>query len=1003
MLELAKTIGEFGGDPAGLRLLDQPMPELLAYATLLGPARKTDDHLSSIRAVYEWQGSPLMFLVDSDDLQGKPYRLLAIRRLLAMRGDAPYLGVAAPGRLEIYRIALDDQKSPSQIQMRSEVDQSGHLLLPYLANNRPDAALSKQKWISEVVLRLLTDAINSLIDVDNLSHEDAISLVGRALFARFLADRSLLPSNLDDNAHLLFDDNDRARSTSDWLDQTFNGDLLPLSDGVFDALTEQGCFVLGDILRRAPGGQLSLGWKERWDHLDFAHIPVGVLSQAYELYLRNHAPETQKREGGFYTPRPIADLVVSAAFKGLDNCGKLRNAKVLDPAAGAGVFLLTAFRELVAADWRHTGVRPSTESLRRILYNQITGFDINEAALRFGALGLYLMSIELDPNPQPVDKLAFSNLRGHVLHLLEDDDGDASGLGSLGPLVGEEHIQRYDIVIGNPPWATGTKLANWTFTRQLVAKIAKDRGIEGSPALLPNEALDLPFIWRAMEWAKSDGQIAFALHGRLLFQQGDGMPGARQAIFDALDITSIVNGTELSESKVWPEINAPFCLLFARNRLPTPETAFRFVSPHRESSLNASGRMRIDALNAELIALERLRENPELFKMLFRGSRADVAIVERLRRNDYPTLETYWRREIGLSTMGRLRGVGQGYQRIRPSSRLRKQGDGKPGVPASYLQGLPDLTIDALSQILVDTSMLLEFQHERIHDRRQRDLFDGPLLLLHQSPPTGRERITTAISDVDVAYNESFYGYSPGPHPKAALLVRYLALVLGSRLTVWWALMTSGKFGVERRVVEKAALERMPIPDFDALDETQLDRLRSLFDDLVAGACSWREVDHWVAEQYRLSDRDLQTIDETLTFGLPYATNRQCAEAPPSAEMLETFCRALAEELCPWSRRYGAELDIRVVPVRAVSPWYCIKVTAGGEPVSPSIPTDDLIALLRAADALAASETDLRLGLNSLLHARLAQSRYWTKTQARLYAQHIVWTHLDLFKTRKLA
>ena len=72
MLDFAKTIAEFGGNPSGLKMLNRPMPELLAYATLIGPTRKTDNHLSMIQAVYEWQGSPLMFLVDSDDLRENP-------------------------------------------------------------------------------------------------------------------------------------------------------------------------------------------------------------------------------------------------------------------------------------------------------------------------------------------------------------------------------------------------------------------------------------------------------------------------------------------------------------------------------------------------------------------------------------------------------------------------------------------------------------------------------------------------------------------------------------------------------------------------------------------------------------------------------------------------------------------------------------------------------------------------------------------------------------------
>ena len=316
----------------------------------------------------------------------------------------------------------------------------------------------------------------------------------------------------------LFDTREMAEETSDWLDATFNGDLLPVSAGIFETLPALSYGVLGDVLRRAPDSQPFLGWEEKWSNLDFAHIPVGVLSQAYELDLRKHAPDKQRREGGYFTPRPIAELMVRASFRALERRDTGKSARVLDPAVGGGIFLLTAFRELVAEHWRADGKRPDTEVLRRILYKQMVGFDINEAALRFAALGLYLLSIELDPNPRPVDKLRFDDLRGTVLHRVtgaEEEEGKT--LGSLGPLVGDEHKGRYDLVIGNPPWASGTKLPEWNGVCETVARIAAGRGIANTAPPLPNEALDLPYVWRAMEWAKPDGQIAFALHARLLF------------------------------------------------------------------------------------------------------------------------------------------------------------------------------------------------------------------------------------------------------------------------------------------------------------------------------------------------------------------------------------------------------------------------------------------------------------------------------------------------------
>ena len=434
------------------------------YATLLTARRDRNATLGMVEAVYEWQGAPLVFLVDADSVENDD-QLQLIRRLLAMRGDAPYLGVVAPGSLRIYRIALD-RKSLRRARIGSEDwDGARSTVFARLGNVRPEAAITKRGWISNVVLNLLSGSTTTLIDDLKVSHEDAISLVGRALFTRFLADRSLLPEGMSEpeRAASLFDTCEVAEATSDWLDETFNGDPLPLSPGIFETLPERVYGVLGDVLRRAPDGQPFLGWKEKWSNLDFAHIPVGVLSQAYELHLREHAPGKQEREGGYFTPRPIADLMVRASFRALERRGTGESVRVLDPAVGGGIFLLTAFRELVAEHWRADGERPDTHALRQILYEQMVGFDINEAALRFAALGLYLLSIELDPNPRPVDKLRFEKLRGTVLHRVKgQDEEEGAALGSLGSRVGEQHKGRYDLVIGNPPGRVGRSCPSGT-------------------------------------------------------------------------------------------------------------------------------------------------------------------------------------------------------------------------------------------------------------------------------------------------------------------------------------------------------------------------------------------------------------------------------------------------------------------------------------------------------------------------------------------------------------
>ena len=662
------------------------------------------------------------------------------------------------------------------------------------------------------------------------------------------------------------------------------------------------------------------------------------------------------------------------------------------------MFLLTAFRELVAARWRADGKRPDTQQLREILYDQITGFDINEQALRFAALALYLISIELDPKPQPVDKLGFKDLRGKVLYRVGSDASEQdAALGSLGPLVGDEHRGRYDIVVGNPPWSTGTKLANWSLVLSTVARIASERtGTKIAPPL-PNEVLDLPFVWRAMEWAKPGGQIAFALHARLLFQQGDGMVDARRMLFQALDVTSVINGVELRQTKVWPEVDAPFCLLIATNRIPEAGAGFRLISPRLEAPLNASGAMRIDAHAAEIIATQRIVETPDILKILFRGTRADLGIVERIRTKGFPTLDQFWRDTIGVSHRGRMAGAGSGYQTLKPSSRVRRNGDGKPGAAARYLHGLPDVTIECLDDLLIDTARLNPFLHDRVHDPRDPRLFEPPIAIVHQSPPAERGRIRVGVTEEPVAYNESFYGYSPGKFKRASVLTRYLALVLGSKFALWLALITSGKFGFEREVVEKDALDRIPLPDFRKLTPAKLEEIGQLFDGLRLSETTWEEVDGWVADLYGLGPADLQVISDTLAYSLPFAETKNAAQARPDPATTMGFCALLEGELGHWAKRFNTAVSARMVQDRPTSPWLGIHLFTGAS-APDAIINEDWEGLLAAADATAATEILVEDRSGALFIGRLAQNRYWSATQARLLAQHIIWSRLDLLK-----
>ena len=80
MADIRAAVAEFGADPSALRSLDDECPELLPYATLLTARRDRNATLGMVEAVYEWQGAPLVFLVDADSVEDDDQLKLIRRR-----------------------------------------------------------------------------------------------------------------------------------------------------------------------------------------------------------------------------------------------------------------------------------------------------------------------------------------------------------------------------------------------------------------------------------------------------------------------------------------------------------------------------------------------------------------------------------------------------------------------------------------------------------------------------------------------------------------------------------------------------------------------------------------------------------------------------------------------------------------------------------------------------------------------------------------------------------
>jgi hypothetical protein len=990
-------------------VLDSITPRHLDYLDLL---KASGNVALAVDAVAEFQARPLLYIVSENrakHLDNK--KITELQHLLANRGERAYLGVLSPGEMNVYPINLDRTVLARGYKETIRSDSAeAPLFFQSIVNDMFELKGQPKApdYVFDEIHTLMRRSSEDLIGNHGLNPLDVLSFLGRALFFRFLWDRRIIrPEELGSicpqaKSHGdCFSSASSSVATCRWLDETFNGDLLPLSgsfEEVFTHADTQTGSKLFDHLRAILEGWEHVGagqfqGKLDWGDLDFAHIPIGVLSQVYESFSRVWDAQRSENTSVYYTPKNIARYLVDDAFEGVAN---KKDAHILDPSCGAGIFLVLAFRKLVAARWADDGKRPNTRVIQDILYKQLCGFDVSESALRLAALSLYITAIELNDSPRPPKSLKFPKpLQGVVLHNLrkpEEHDSRGFVLGSLRPDLSEEFNGRFDLVIGNPPWSRlrgddedekdENRILSAEFTA-LTRNILKHRGLLAIAKKYnnPGNTPDLPFIWKATQWARPGGIIVMALHGKILLNQTPTGVRAFHAILKGLEITGILNGSNLSDTKVWPRMSQPFMLFFARNNVPSENHQFHFVTPHLEKRLNDKGRLRIDYQSAQPITVSSIIENSWLLKTLSVGTILDADVLRKLNNLSWPKVGAYWKYPFS----------GLGYNH----SPHLKQND------AAFMTDLPDFDSPANNEFSVNVSSLKAFGFTTAHRPREPELYSPPLLIVPQSPGGDKVSAKSYLLHETVVFKQSYYGFSAHGDLDASC-ISLLYLITHSKLFRYHVLMTSARMGAERRTFLKENLEKFPFPVLDKYSKEQRQRSIELSKQLeTAPSKPWQEINDFIFDLYGLDAYDRQVVKDTLEVAPPYKEARTRANSAPSRNEREAFYAELQRLLAPAFAVTDETVSVaEVVAERSdiLAPWYFFAVSASGSPAhfSPAIQKILITQIAQTATETGCSRVVVHED-RTLLVGIIGQYRYWTLSRARLCAMDIQRNHLDVF------
>lgn len=1064
---LADAVLPFGCPSSSLVSLrgekQKHLPAHVAYLDLLSDQVQEEvERLPD--AVAEFQGRPVMYLIDAEEGEPSDDDRLSLQQRLANRGDHAVLAIVRPGEITLYPLNLDRETLNKQGVSKSIriADPKAPFLFDQIATGTlPDFGGQSKKAdpVFEEIKTLLDKAVDDLVVNQGMDGLEVLSMTGRALFFRFLVDRQIVTDEWindicpaakgDPKEHRLrrvFSTPERAAQTSSWLDITFNGDLLPLIAPMpLDAPEAKRIKAYQQVYKDAGERTQNTifehleailrGWEQTkglllpgidWDQLNFRHIPIGVLSQVYENFSHRVNSEDSKDRSVHYTPRNLAKLLVEEALAGLGT--PVHQAKVLDPACGAGVFLVLALRELVRRRWEadkerlgKNARRPSKQVIESILHNQIRGFDVSESALRLAALGLYVTVIELNEiTTPPSAHHASKALQGLVLFDQRTDaEQGQSGfvLGSLGEAVDAKTYNGvFDVVVGNPPWSVlklrerGENESEAEFEQRKVEfrkqkeqldkagteaaqRVMKARGLDklAESYANPGGVPDLPFLWRAAEWAKPGGFLGFAVDARFILKQTDTGLAARNAWFHAMRVTGILNGSDLEETAVWQDMKMPWILLWSRNEKPDLENdVFHLATPIREDELAQDrGEFRLDYKSAYTVSAKSVVETPWLCKALAIGSTLDVQLMEKLgKAAKKQSIGSFWKAEAPVSCRGL---------------------DIKPFKKRKCPDWLIDLEVfdgeapDLLSEGQYPTYKQRHGDREPNNTRAESN-FQSPVVCFRRGPGESRESTKShRLPNRKMAFSKNFFGYTTYWHKESKLLCALLHVIAHSQLFLHFSYMRSAQMGARKRIIDKSDIDSFPFPDIDKLTQeqrTETIRLADMLDG--AGARDWVALDAFIGSLFGLTKAEQQVVADTVKFNGPYAVVREQAMRSVPADEAATFVRTLETSIQPFFKSVGQKVKAALVPRLEGDwrqPWAFVTLLFEGDTWKPS--STLISSLIGEASASAASRLVMPLPEGGLIIGLLNKRRFWTRSRARLCALHIAENHLGCFPMPK--
>ena len=694
------------------------------------------------------------------------------------------------------------------------------------AQSRVDATLMSNL---RIMRRTLINQISKRCDKSKETITSVVhSLLSRSIFIKYLEERK------DSNGETVFpqgfysDFLESAKQYTDVLNskeatyrlfrtlkEKFNGDTLQVSEVEIEIITQNDLdelrtFILGDS--ELESKQLAL-----WPFYSFDIIPIQLISSIYELFF--HLSDEDDEKGTYYTPLHLVNLVMDEVYPWE---GEYKDTSFFDPSCGSGIFLVEAYRRLVCRWMSQNDVHAiNCDQLNLLLKNSIFGVDINEEAIRVASFSLSLAMCDfLDPR-SIWDKLSFPRLLDNNLISSDFFDEDKSF-----------NNRRYDIIVGNPPWQSN-------ITGKTKEYLKKANRVIG------DKQIAQAFSIKCSELCKQNGIICLLMPSKgLLFNRSDKSRTYRANLFSDNNVLAIIN-LSVYRKFLFDHASGPAAAIIYTPKKEEINQPIVYCTPKPIYTIEDIRKFSIDPTDICKIPRD-IIDDDRIWKIAMWGAPRDLELIAKMQSTFAPMVSFIEENHMATA---------EGFKR------------GNRKTQCHDFEGLPLVDAKTFKPYYVSSSELktVDFDDFECIVKNAREIFAAPHLIIKQSHKNGT--FLSEVLDYDAVFNHSLLGVHGNINE-----LKYLSVIIGSRVFSYYHILTNRKWLVERDELEAGDIWQTPIP---SPSDAEIAEACEIFDELAISPAKKENAEQFVRHMYRLKEYESYQIDDVIDYVYDYFKKKQ--------------------------------------------------------------------------------------------------------------------------------